>query len=145
MIYASAQALYCILSEGKRSSTRTPKIICTAIPALITAIYLAYPNPVFHQISYAGLQFYITYCLENLRSRLPQDSKLKKDCNRLLISGTLMTVVAFGIWNVDNMMCDEITAWRETAGPFGFLSQGTENHTRTRSRRGEGGERMLTL
>jgi dihydroceramidase len=126
MIYVSFQALYCLLLEGKPSSTRTPKIICTALPALITAIYLAYPNPVFHQVCYGALQLYIAYRLRDLLQRLPvgSTSKFQRDCERLLTTGSFMSVLAFGIWNMDNILCENITMWRETVGPIGILSQG---------------------
>jgi dihydroceramidase len=124
MIYTSFQALYCVLLQGKPSSTRAPKIICTVLPALITAIYLAYPNPIFHQVSYGILQLYITYHLEIMRAKLPAGSKLKKDCTHLLTTGTILSVVAFAIWNMDNILCDNITAWRAQAGTIGVISQG---------------------
>lgn len=124
MIFASFQALYCVLLEGKPSSSRTPKIVCTVLPALITAIYLAYPYPIFHQVCYAALQLAITYRLEELRGRLPAGSRLKKDCTHLLKTGMVLTVVAFAIWNMDNILCDEITAWRSQVGWIGVVSQG---------------------
>jgi dihydroceramidase len=124
MIFASFQAVYCILLEGKPSSSRTPKIVCTVLPALITAIYLAYPYPIFHQVSYAIVQVFITYRLQELRGRLPEGSKLKKDCTHLLKTGAILTIVAFAIWNVDNILCDEITAWRNQVGAIGVISQG---------------------
>jgi len=124
MIYTSFQALYCVLLEGKPSSSRTPKILCTVLPVLITAIYLAYPYPIFHQVCYAILQLAITYKLQELRGRLPAGSKLKKDVTHLLKTGATLTVVAFAIWNVDNILCDDISAWRSRVGAIGVISQG---------------------
>lgn len=124
MIYTSAQALYCVLQEGLPSSSKAPKIICTLIPMLVTAIYLAYPNPLFHQVSFGALQLYLTYYLQILRNRLPENSRIKRDSTHLLVSGLIISLIAFAIWNVDNIMCDEITAWRADGGPLGVLSQG---------------------
>jgi len=124
MIYVSFQALYCVLLEGRASSSRTPKIACTLLPALITAIYLAYPYPIFHQVSYAILQLLVTYRLQELRQRLPDGSKLRQDCTHLLKTGAALTVVAFAIWNMDNILCDDITSWRSRVGPIGVISQG---------------------
>lgn len=124
MIYVSFQVLYCLLLEGRPSSTRLPKVICTALPALITAIYLAYPNPVFHQVCYGALQLYVTYRIQILLRRFPDGSKFKQDCKYLLTTGSFISVLAFGIWNVDNILCENITAWRESVGSIGILSQG---------------------
>ncbi|KAG9023349.1 hypothetical protein FS842_005749 [Serendipita sp. 407] len=126
MIYASFQAIYCILLEGRPSSSGSllTKIACAGIPALFTAIYLVYPNPVFHQIVYGALQLFITYRMQLLLGKIPPESKLKKDCTHLLKTGSALTVLAFAIWNVDNIMCDSITAWRDSVGWIGVLSQG---------------------
>jgi dihydroceramidase len=127
MIYCSFQALYCLLLEGRPTSTASyslrilglrievtkPKLFCLGLPTLITIIYLSYPNPIFHQISYGAIQLYLTYKLQKLRARLPPNSKLKKDCTRLLNSGMALTALAFGIWNVDNVFCEDITSARE--------------------------------
>ncbi|CCA66887.1 hypothetical protein PIIN_11719 [Serendipita indica DSM 11827] len=124
MIYASFQAIYCILLEGRPSSSLSPKIICTVLPALFTALYIAYPNPIFHQVVYGALQLFITYRMQAILKRFPPDSKLKKDCTHLLKTGTVLTLLAFTIWNMDNLLCEDITAWRESVGSLGVLSQG---------------------
>jgi len=127
MIYVSFQALYCLLLEGRPSPTSSynynlfgvhvsvtkAKLLCLGLPALITVIYLLYPNPLFHQVSYGITQLYITYKLQALRARLPPDSRLNKDCTRLLSTGMALTILAFGIWNVDNVFCEDITNARD--------------------------------
>jgi len=124
MIYVSCQAVYCILSEGKANSTRTLKITCTVIPFIITAIYLAYPNPLFHQVCYGVLQLFMSVRMHQLLQRLPAESRIKKDCEGLLKSGVVLSLIAFAIWNVDNIFCEGLTGWRGEVGSIGVLSQG---------------------
>lgn len=137
MIYCSFQALYCLLLEGQptpiasysarimglRIEVTKAKLLCLGLPTLITFIYLSYPNPIFHQVSYGAIQLYITYRLQSLRARLPPNSKLSQDCTRLLNSGMALTVLAFGMWNVDNVFCEDITSAREGTW-WGVLTQG---------------------
>jgi dihydroceramidase len=137
MIYVSFQVLYCLLLEGRPSPSATystrmlgihvgiteAKLICLGLPTLITLIYLCYPNPLFHQFSYGVLQVYITYKLQILRRKLPPDSKLNRDCTTLLNSGVVLALLAFGIWNVDNVWCDDITRMRENRW-WSVLTQG---------------------
>ncbi|KIM28979.1 hypothetical protein M408DRAFT_329022 [Serendipita vermifera MAFF 305830] len=130
MIYVSFQVLYCLLLEGRPSSTATynagyarAKLFCVGIPTLITVIYLCYPNPIFHQVSYGAIQLYLTYKLQILRSRLPPNSRLKKDCTTLFNTGMFLTALAFAIWNVDNLLCEEITVARKDMW-WSVLTQG---------------------
>ena len=120
MIYVSFQVLYCLLLEGRPSSTgihnaevMRAKIICIGLPTLITIGYLCYPNPIFHQVAYGAISLVLTYKLQILRSRLPPNSKLKRDCTRLFNTGMALSTLAFAIWNVDNVLCDHITTARE--------------------------------
>ena len=136
MIYATCQALYCVLAEGKPTGSTRDKALCIAFPTLITVIYLAYPNPLFHQIAFALLHFLVAYRVYFLLIRLPpkrqpisgeKANTLRRDADRLLVEGVGLTVVAFAIWNLDNIFCDGITMWRKDERvPYwiGALSQG---------------------
>jgi dihydroceramidase len=136
MIYSTSQTLYCTLAEGKPTGSKRDKAICTAFPIFITVVYIAYPNPVFHQAAFAFLHFFIAYRVYFLLKRLPPKRRptngekvntLKRDAGRLLIEGIGLTVLAFAIWNLDNVFCDGITRWRKDERvPYwvGVLSQG---------------------
>jgi dihydroceramidase len=136
MIYASCQALYCILAEGKPTGSKRDKAICTAIPILITVVYLAYPNPLFHQTAFAALQLLMAYRVYLLLKRLPPERQpingekvntLRRDADRIFVEGVGLTVLAFVIWNLDNEFCDGVTRWRKDERvPYwlGVLSQG---------------------
>ncbi len=107
-----------------------------AFPTLITVIYLAYPNPLFHQIAFGLLHLLVAYRLYFLLKRLPPKRQpitgenvntLRRDADRLVVEGVGLTIVAFAIWNLDNLFCDGITMWRKDERvPYwlGALSQG---------------------
>jgi dihydroceramidase len=136
MIYASCQALYCILAEGKPTGGKRDKAVCTTFPILVTVVYLAYPNPLFHQAAFAFLHIFMVYRTYFLLKRLPPKRQsikggkvntLRRDADRLLVEGLGLTAFAFAIWNMDNIFCDGITKWRKDERvPYwlGVLSQG---------------------
>ena len=99
-------------------------------------VYLAYPNPIFHQTAFALLQVLMVYRVYFLLQRLPPKRRpingekvntLRRDAYRVLLEGIGLTVLAFVIWNLDNVFCDGITRWRKDERvPYwlGTLSQG---------------------
>lgn len=105
-------------------------------PTLITVVYLAYPNPLFHQIAFALLHVLVSYRSYYLIQRLPpiqqpidgeKVNTLRRDAYRIFAEGVGLTVIAFAIWNLDNVFCDGITRWRKDERvPYwlGALSQG---------------------
>ena len=136
MIYASCQALYCILAEGRPTGSKRDKAVCMAFPTLITVVYLAYPNPLFHQISFGLLHVLSAYRVYYLIKLLPPQQQpingekvntLRRDALRLSAEGFGLMIIAFAIWNMDNVFCDGITRWRKDGRvPYwlGTLSQG---------------------
>lgn len=136
MIYASCQTLYCILAEGRPTGSKRDKAVCMAFPTLITVVYLAYPNPLFHQFAFGLLHVLVAYRSYYLIKRLPPKQQpinggkvntLRRDANHLFAEGVGLTVIAFAIWNLDNVFCDGITWWRKDERvPYwlGALSQG---------------------
>jgi dihydroceramidase len=111
MIYAAVQALYCVAAQGK-PTTPALKLGCAFIPLFITVTYLLFPNPVYHQAAYATIVLSTTWKQYTLRKALPRLSSLYKDTLYILKSGVAITVTAFAIWNLDNLFCEGITAWR---------------------------------
>jgi len=129
MIYVSSIVLYIVAAAGPGAQSRTIaqslalKFGIAAIPILITAIYLRYPNPVIHQTLYALIQVScharIRYLCRYLKPEQVQPGM------RLMITGTLTFLLGFAIWNVDNIWCTELTNWRGTVPEaLGWVSQG---------------------
>jgi len=128
MIWVGCQALYCVLAEGHPETQKHLKVLCFLIPLSVSGIYLTYPNPIFHQITFIVLILSMTYRVRvMLNTQIPAKSSTRRDLGHILWTGSLWTVLGFGIWNVDNLCCESLTAWRdsiESKLPFGIFSQG---------------------
>jgi len=111
MVYAATQALYCVTAQGK-PTTSALKLGCAVIPIFITVTYLLFPNPIYHQAAYAAITLSLTWKQYTLGKTLPRQSFLYKDAIYLLKSGVVLEITAFVIWNLDNLFCEGITAWR---------------------------------
>jgi dihydroceramidase len=111
MIYAATQALYCVTAQGE-ATTLTLKLGCAFIPLFITVTYLLFPNPVYHQAAYAAIVLCTAWKQYTLGKTLPRQSSLYRDSVYLLKSGVMLEIIAFAIWNLDNLFCEGITAWR---------------------------------
>lgn len=111
MIYAAMQALYCITAQGG-PTTLTLKLGCAFVPVFVTVTYLLFPDPVYHQAAYGVITFCTAWKQYTLGKTLPRQSSLYKDAVYLLKSGLVLDFTAFAIWNLDNLFCDGITAWR---------------------------------
>lgn len=129
MIFAVSQELYCVTAAGG-STTRSFKLINMSISIIISTIYLIWPNIIFHQVCYFCLQistyYLLYYMLQELPLDIPAPARLRREATSLIQSGFALTALAFAIWNVDNIFCDDITRWRESEIPrwLGVLSQG---------------------
>lgn len=114
MIYAASQSLYVVIAQGK-PTTAALKLWCTFLPLFITATYLLFPNPIYHQAAYATIIITTIWKQYNLgRKTLHHQSPLLKDALYNLKSGAVLMLIAFAIWNLDNLFCEGITVWRAT-------------------------------
>ncbi|EJT97010.1 alkaline phytoceramidase [Dacryopinax primogenitus] len=124
MIYVSTLCLYVILMAGKDAWWKrlvAPALVMLALA--VTVIYFWYPNPVFHQLSYAFIQFLTTARNYVLLQTVPPS--VRKQCHRILWSGAITFLLGFAIWNVDNQFCDTLTQYRGHYGDVvGALTQG---------------------
>jgi dihydroceramidase len=111
MIYAAMQALYCVTAQGK-PTTLAFKLGCAFIPLFVTSTYLLFPNPVYHQAAYAAITLSTAWKQYTLGRTLPRQSPLYKDALYILKSGVILEIMAFAFWNLDNLFCEGITAWR---------------------------------
>ncbi|KAJ3411621.1 hypothetical protein HDV05_001990 [Chytridiales sp. JEL 0842] len=98
-----------------------------AIDAIgVTAIYLAYPNPIFHEVSY-GVQvaFAVLYPFYQLNSPTAKShAHLRTKSKEILILHVYAIfnfVGGFVIWNVENQFCDDIRSWRQGQGLVGYM------------------------
>ncbi|POW01863.1 hypothetical protein PSHT_12350 [Puccinia striiformis] len=129
-----------------------PMIFCCAFITYVafdTAIYLKYPNPVFHQIAYATIQLVATfrsaYTVRNAPEGTYREQKNRADAIRYLMIGSVTFTTGFLIWNIDNLLafitlflsnldvnvsplnrfCDRISHLKEYLGtPWSFILEG---------------------
>ncbi|AEO54394.1 hypothetical protein MYCTH_2088965 [Thermothelomyces thermophilus ATCC 42464] len=95
-------------------------IALVGLAVFITVYYLYAKDPVFHQVAYglltAGTIFRGFYVMEtDLRPRLRQ-RKQPTECDeymlrmyKLAVTGILMFLAGFFIWNMDNIFCHHLT------------------------------------
>ncbi|CAH7670845.1 ceramidase [Phakopsora pachyrhizi] len=103
--------------------------ILSGYALIVTIIYLRYPNPVFHQVSYAFIQLLSTIrvaiTLRNMPQLTIQDQRNRKDAMKCEFIGTGLFLTGFLIWNIDNLFCDKISQLKEYLGsPLSFIIEG---------------------
>ncbi|EPQ26764.1 uncharacterized protein PFL1_05743 [Pseudozyma flocculosa PF-1] len=143
MIYTSALLTYAVLetSPGYRSRT-FPILLALFLLALVSSItwtYLHNQDPVFHQVAFATLLLSSTfrewYLLHHPSSPLSSSSssssssplinQRKREITSLNAKGAIIFALGFVIWNIDNLFCAQLTAWRHAIGyPAAWALQG---------------------
>ncbi|KAI8069598.1 ceramidase [Gongronella butleri] len=94
----------------------------------VTYSYLIINDPVFHQVAYALLVFFIVFRSIYMVRQLPGGAKVNEyeypRMVTLLRLAAASFLLAFGIWNVDNVFCSSLRHFR-VISPFavGLLSQ----------------------
>ncbi|KAH9456761.1 hypothetical protein MJO28_006829 [Puccinia striiformis f. sp. tritici] len=134
MIFAGAMSAYVTFDTGSPNLPRSRFVRC--LPSLliiysfgVTAIYLWYPNPVFHQTAFAAISLITTsrsvYISLSAPERTYREKKNKSDGIRYSLGGTIMFIIGFLIWNIDNLYCDRISQLKEYLGtPWSFIIEG---------------------
>ncbi|KAJ1019550.1 hypothetical protein NDA18_006028 [Ustilago nuda] len=136
MIYTSAIMTYCLTETSKGyANPRFPLLLPAALVALtgwITAVYLWNGNPLFHQVAYAAMQVLSTarviYLLRSSKSQLNTTTlakERKEEITNLYIFGTLIFLLGFAVWNIDNIFCYNLHQARNKLGyPCALLLEG---------------------
>lgn len=134
MIFCCAFVTYVAFDTNSNNQPPTRFIrylpYCLLFYALgVTAVYLKYPNPVFHQVAFGLL-----HCLATARGMMAtltapmttdRERQNKKEAIRYQLAGTLTFLAGFLIWNVDNVFCDQISELKESLGmPRSFMLEG---------------------
>jgi len=128
-VFAASLALYILLvSKNPNASTSEQlriKIAITILPLAVSAVYLAYPDPLLHQVCYAAIMI-TSVILVQQDYRAPQVTPaMVRQAKALNVAGTCTFLAGFLVWNLDNMYCQNLTAWRRDIGEyFGGLIQG---------------------
>jgi len=134
MIYVGSMSLWLLFDDepgfGLRSSRTKLLIICLALfDVLFTWSYMAYRNPVYHQVVFASLvlstAFRIAYILQKSEASRRIPDKKKSAIGKLFTTGAAIFALGFFIWNMDNLFCHILTRWKIAVGwPLAFLLEG---------------------
>ncbi|KAJ3088387.1 Alkaline ceramidase 3, partial [Quaeritorhiza haematococci] len=126
MIYGTCVFVFCLINTFPPYSNQHLHIaVLATYAALVTAVYLYIRHPVFHQVSYAFLVA-ITAITPILHMR-----RLRKDYPTqyglmmfIFVLHTFSYLFGFFVWNVENLNCDRIRAWRDEVGyPFRIVAE----------------------
>ena len=89
-------------------------------------------NPVYHQVVFASIVIAtavrITYILKytSAAKRIPPIKKAS--IANFFATGAVLFAVGFGVWNLDNIFCGQLTEWKlSLRWPLAFLLEGRRN------------------
>ncbi|KAJ1304974.1 hypothetical protein OPQ81_000017 [Rhizoctonia solani] len=117
MIFVTSLVLYLVCADEERWKGKNAwklKLGLAAVPLSVSAVYLYYPNPVLHQVCFGVIQLTSTYRTILLFKTAPPSVPAAdlKTAKHYILTGSLLFILAFGIWNVDNVWCDTWTSVR---------------------------------
>lgn len=133
MIYTMAIYLYVVLETTPMGQKpRFQLLLPAALIALVTFVtvtYVNYNNPVFHQVAYGAMQVMGTVQIVRLmnakQDRAHMNAEQRREISRNMVLGSALFVLAFAVWNVDNIFCAQLRQLRHKVGfPFALLLEG---------------------
>ncbi|KAI8382370.1 alkaline ceramidase 3 [Blakeslea trispora] len=126
MIYVASVVMWLTFLADPNSSNGYKVPFALALySAIVTWSYLLINNPVFHQVCYAALILGIVYRSIVLHHQIPKDMTYERSrMQSLLWMSAFGFIIAFGLWNIDNVFCHHLRAWRHTVPlAIGALSE----------------------
>ncbi|CAE7204741.1 unnamed protein product [Rhizoctonia solani] len=133
MIFVTSLVLYLVCADDERWKGENAwklKVGLAAVPLSVSAVYLYYPNPVLHQICFGIILNACTYrtiiLFKTAPPTIPADDL--RAAKHYIVSGTLLFILAFGIWNVDNVWCDTWTFIRAQSWAGELVRAVTQGH-----------------
>lgn len=94
-------------------------------------ISICLPNPVYHQVAFAAILITATLRTIALTFDLPPGHPARRTIGKMMAWGIVTFATGFGIWNVDNIFCEQLRAIRTVTGPFGVLVEGGSSRNGT--------------
>lgn len=134
MVYVASIGCWVLYDRSPGFSFNSPRALITllmtvALDALFTWSYIINRNPVYHQVVFgtiaSAIGVRIAYLLNwsEESSRLPDDKKA--EIGSVFGTGAGLFIFGFFIWNLDNIFCEPLTAWKTAVGwPLAFLFEG---------------------
>jgi len=82
------------------------------------------PNPIYHEVAFGFILLTTTARNVLLIRRLPPAHPARSAITRMLFTGIAVFVLAFVVWNIDNIFCSSLRRAREFMGIWGFVLEG---------------------
>lgn len=115
--------VHCYLSPGiSLSRCHSEHHSLRVYVADLASMYM--PNPIYHQIAFAAILFSCVGRNIILWTRLPADHESRPGVKKTFSWGVVTFAMAFVIWNIDNICCDQLRTARTYLGLWGFLLEG---------------------
>ncbi|KAJ7651636.1 ceramidase [Mycena polygramma] len=134
MIYVCATTLWCLFDTSlgftwETTRTRLLTVAAAVFSILFSWSYYINRNPVYHQVVFGILLFSIAFRIYYLLTRPDVGKRVPADkraaISKLFSLGVAQFVLAFVLWNLDNIFCDTLTRWKVAVGwPLAFLLEG---------------------
>lgn len=120
MVFGSAGLTYCIYQVRKPLGASSPKVMAAlALYCLFfVAVYLSIHEPLFQEVVYGILVTVMIIMDFNLTMTQRTKANL-----RIFVVGILMYLFGWGIWNLENVYCENVREFRRTSALPEFLSQ----------------------
>ncbi|EGG11053.1 uncharacterized protein MELLADRAFT_70933 [Melampsora larici-populina 98AG31] len=127
MTYSTTLLAYLAFSRSSSQTSPTNRVydlilnmLLILYAVLVTVIYLVWPNPTFHHTSFAVLilstNAKVAYWIRTLPTNTAIERRHKQDIKRCEFTGFWVFLFSFGIWNIDNLFCDQLTRWKKGLG-----------------------------
>ena len=136
MIWASSYMTWSMLDQtlffGRKVNRFILPTIILAFVTWITVAYVINGDPVFHQVAYASIMvvtiLHAIYIMVHPRAPLNVSDAARRrraEARFLEQAGTVLFLIGFGIWNLDNIFCGHLRVAREKIGyPLAILLEG---------------------
>lgn len=134
----SSLFVFSLYPNRKSELERSPWYIKSSLPLhslalLVSASYLFIGNPIFHEICFAAILvgcflYYGKFLRQNIAGH-KKEKALRAAINRMIVVAIAAMLVAFAIWNVDNVACKHLRFFRgQMKGPFVLLTPFLQFH-----------------
>ncbi|EPS42918.1 hypothetical protein H072_3170 [Dactylellina haptotyla CBS 200.50] len=127
MIYTALTMCFATFSHGRSTLMQALVLLgCVGTGLGITLTYHYLKNPLFHQTAFAFIMISLlsrSMFMMETRTR-PKNPAAANIMWKMVLWGIFVFLAGFGVWNIDNIYCQQLRGWRREVGmPWGFVSE----------------------